>query len=189
MSDKPTVLLVHGFADNNGVFTTDKLRPFFEAAGYKVKEVDYDFTELVGVAVCDTRIAKVIAALAPEGCIAVGHSNGCAILQLASTYNAPFSQLVFISPALDSKAEVGKQVERIHVWYSPLDMPVRIAEIMHLKHWGDMGAVGYTGTDPRFINYNKQEDFKVHSYTHLDIFLANNIKFFGPEIIEKLEGK
>jgi hypothetical protein len=178
------VTLVHGFWDNNGHRTTDLLTPFFKDKQFEVEEFDYGFTGLLGVRLLNDRRAGELAERTRAETIGVGHSNGCAILQKASFLGAPFSQLVFINPALDADAGVGTQVKRIHVWHSPSDLPVRFANTFISHPWGEMGATGYKGTDPRFINYNKEDDFDVSSQSHLDIFFVKEkLDFFGPLIV------
>lgn len=185
------VVLVHGFADNNGKHTTDLLRPFFEAEGYNVREFDYGFIELISVKLHNAERGQKLAATVQSGTIGVGHSNGCAVLREASLVGAPFEQLVFINPALTSDADIGSQVRKIHVWHSKADLAVRFAQVglrWLIPSWGDMGAVGYKGNDRRFINYNKQSDFPVHSFTHLDMFaFKEKLHFFGPLIAQTVK--
>lgn len=182
-------LLVHGFnVADEGKGSTDKLRPYFEAAGYTVCELDYSWTGLVGVSLCDKKIAKVIAELAPRDAdtVAVGHSNGCAILADASREGAEFDQMVFINPAINRDEQIGPQVKRIHVWHSPGDMAVKIGRFALPWAWGDMGAVGYRGKDQRFVNYDKSK-IPPFSKSHSDMFEDAKIKVFGPLIVEKIE--
>jgi hypothetical protein len=178
------VTLVHGFWDHNGLFTMDKLTPFFEKEQFDVEDYDYGFTGLIGVRLLNDERAAELAERTESGAVGVGHSNGCAVLQKASLLGAQFSQLVFINPALDAGAEVGAQVRKIHVWHSPSDLPVRVSNIFISHPWGEMGATGYKGSDTRFINYNKENDFEVSSRSHLDIFTKEKLKFFGPLIVK-----
>ena len=188
-------LLVHGFASKGGKGSTDLLRPFFEDAGYQVAELDYNWTGLIGVRTCNKKLGKswagwcrIVASYATE-IIGVGHSNGCAILRASAWLGAPFTQLVFINPALNTKGKktrIGSLVKRVHVWHSPSDKAVRIARFLPRHPWGRMGAIGYKGNDPRWINYNKQHDFRVSSRSHGDVFDAEKLAFFGPRIVEKV---
>ena len=62
---------------------------------------------------------------------------------------------------------------------------LRVAQDTFIRRWGEMGATGYKGTDPRFINYNKEDDFDVSSQSHLDIFFVKEkLDFFGPLIVK-----
>jgi hypothetical protein len=132
------------------------------------------------------RRAKELAGKVQAGSIGVGHSNGCAILyQACKDYKAPFSQIVFINPALDEDAEFPPHLSRVFVLHSPHDYPAKIAGLFYRHPWGQMGNSGAVTTDPRVININK-ESFKVKSLTHLDMFLPSKLDFFGPLIVRLL---
>ncbi len=189
-------LLVHGFASKGGKGSTDKLRPYFEDAGYQVAELDYRWTGLIGVRTCNKKLAqswagwcRVVASYADE-IVGVGHSNGCAILRASAWLGAPFTQLVFINPALNTKGKktrLGYSANRVHVWHSPSDKAVRFARWLPRHPWGKMGAVGYKGDDDRYVNYDKQNDYEVSSRSHGDMFDDDKLPFFGPLIVSKLE--
>jgi hypothetical protein len=183
-------ITAHGFWDFDGVATTDRLRPFLEAVGYQVQEWDYGFTGLLGVRFLNGKRAKELAGIAKQnpGCVGIGHSNGCALLYRACTeHAAPFSQLVFINPALDEDVEFPSYLKHIHVWYSPHDYPVKFAGLFYKHTWGKMGQVGATRKDPRVSNYNKESElFRIKSYTHLDMFLPEKLDYFGPIIVKEL---
>lgn len=185
-------IIIHGFnVRDQGEKTTDTLRRYFEKAGYKVMEFDYDWTGVLKVRLCNGSLATALASLLKDfdvewEVVGVGHSNGCAILNEACKRGAPFYQLVYINPALDSDAKLAPQVSRAHVWYSPSDKPVKIARWLINHSWGEMGATGYMGGDPRYINYNKEHGYDVSSKEHSDVFKYEKLKFFGPKIVEKL---
>ncbi len=195
-------VLVHGFASKGGKGSTDKLRPYFEAAGYRVYELDYGYTLLPTYTRANKKLAlswvgwaRALVALqkdltGSDELVGVGHSNGCPILRLSTWLGAPFTQLVFINPALNTKGRktrVGLKVDKVHVWHSPSDKAVRVARWIPWHPWGRMGAVGYRGRDPRYRNYNKEHDYEVSSSTHGDVFDADKLPFFGPLIVDALE--
>lgn len=180
------VILLHGFnVRDEGIATVGRLAPYFEAAGFRVKRPRYGWTFLLfGVRYMNPRAARMIADMAEPGDVVVGHSNGCAIAVGAAEQGAPFSQLVLINPALDSDHKFPSQLERIHVWHSPSDAPVRWAKWLPWHTWGDMGAVGYRGPfDPRVTCYNKQNGFPVSSSGHSDIFASGKLEYFAPLIV------
>ena len=118
--------------------------------------------------------------------IAVGHSNGCAIIHMAATqFNAPIDRICYINPALEKDMVPGKQVKQIDVWYSPSDRPVQLAKYLPRHIWGEMGSTGYVGEDLRFTNFNK-EDMAVSSNEHSDFAAAEKLSFFGPLIANRL---
>lgn len=188
----PTVTLVHGAFDHNGVLTTDKLRPYLETEGWTVEEFDTGFTGLLGVRFLnhyramqlEIKATKLKKESAGE-LVGIGHSNGCAILAAASELGAPFDRLVFLNPALDRDAAVGPSVRRVDVFHSPSDIPIYIAGLF-LKHpWGRMGRNGSDGSDPRFVNHNMLADYPVKVKGHLDIFKQEKLAFYG-QIIASL---
>lgn len=187
MRKERTAILVHGFADFNGVSTTDLLRPHLETEGYRVIEFDYGFTGLLGVRFLNDRRSKELTSLVSnERCIAIGHSNGCAIINGATWYGAQFSQCVYLNPALDPDTIVAPQVERVHVYHSPSDLPVKVAKFFYRHPWGEMGAEGFRGQDQRYVNYNVETGFAQSSKGHLGLFKKEIMKFFGPLIVKNL---
>lgn len=170
-------IFVHGWLDWNGVWTLDKLRPYFEQAGYICHDFDRGFKLLHASA----RDAIRLATLTPNGAIGVGHSDGCLLLKMAANLGATFSQLVFINPALDNTADIGEQIERVHVWYAPNDWVLGIARLLPAHPWGNMGKVGYKGTDPRFRNHS------LGNRGHLGVFREKNLRYIAPAILEALK--
>jgi hypothetical protein len=194
---KPLVHLVHGFnVHDGGKETIGKLKDFFIADGYFANMVNYGWIGLGGVAIKNPKIARTLVDIVGEGDIGVGHSNGCAILHQAACEGAKFKKLVFINPALDVSRVVPPHVEEIHVWHSPSDGPVRtwsqverflpFIQTFFNHPWGEMGAKGYVGEDPRYKNFNKESDFRMSSNAHSDMFDWDKISYFGREIVKKL---
>lgn len=183
---------VHGFADNNGGLTTDRLHPFFAAEGYEPESYDYGLHLIVSP--FNNKWAKELASRVEDGAVGIGHSNGCLILQKAAYLlekadppGAKFSQLVFINPALKAGAKLPPHIKACHVWYSLLDVGLHVSRFLPWSKWGTMGATGATGGYPPFINYNKMAaPFARRSYTHLDIFIPDNLNYFGPLIARRV---
>jgi len=123
--------------------------------------------------------------------IGVGHSNGCPILRLAARLGAPFTQLVFMNPALNTKGKktrVGLKVDKVHVWHVRSDYVVRIASFIPWHPWGKMGAVGYKGKDPRYVNYDIERDYDVDGkLRHGKVFDKEWLEVMGPLIVDALE--
>lgn len=180
MERRKLAFLLHGFA-STGEGSIHLLRPYLEAAGYTVKALDYGWTGLVGVRLCDSKIARAVSQIIPVGADVWAHSNGCTIAQEMSLYGAPFSQMVFLSPALDSNAKIGKQVERVHVWTAAHDKPLWFAKFLPLHPWGDMGLRGYTGDDPRFTTY------RTTVQEHTRWFDKQNLNYYVPQMILKVK--
>lgn len=185
-STQQRCILVHGFnVRDDGTRSIGALAPYFVARGFTVKRFRYGWLFLLGVKLLNRRFARLLADFVEPGDVVVCHSNGAAIAhRAASEFFAPIAQLVLINPALDSDAQFPHQIEAIHIWHSPSDLPVRFARWIPFARWGDMGAVGYRGPyDRRVRNYNKEHSFPVSSKSHSDIFTGPRLKYFGPLIV------
>lgn len=194
---KKLVLLVHGFANPNGINTTDRLRPFFEQAGYEVVEPDYGWRLLLGVRLVNGPVAKSIAVLAnfahKQGyeVYGVGHSNGCEILRRSTEdwkdgavrvfEGAKFKQIALIDAAMDNDACFGGLVDKVHVFHNPSDWVVEVSRWLPFNPWGNMGRVGYKGKDPRVFNHK----FKVDGMTDHNDFFSKEFVSTGFDLIEK----
>lgn len=183
-----TAYLLHGFnVSDKGRSTTDALIPYLTDFGYDVAELDYGWTGRIGTRLCNEKIARMIAKMALTDSLVVGHSNGCAIAALASQYGARFEKMLLINPALNRGIKFGDYPEEIHVWHSPSDWIVRVANFIPHSIWGDMGATGYVGWDTRVMNYDKENDFEMVSNSHSDVFEDDKLAYFAPRMLEALE--
>lgn len=186
-----TVYLIHGFnVSDGGNGTTDKFVRPLNDRGYHVIELDYGHIGGVVTKLCDRKMARMVARMAEPGSVIIGHSNGCTISCMAAQYGAKFSQMVWINPALDVDVKIGTYVNRVHVWYNQDDLAVTVASWIPGVMWGEMGAVGYKGKDPRVVNYNVGRNgifprFPVKG--HSDIFTPLKFKHYSPVILDKLE--
>lgn len=176
--------LVHGFnVWDGGEATIGRLVPYFEAEGWDVRMFRYGWTGLLGVRFGNKSRAKRLKELVRPGDIGVGHSNGCAVLHMASHEGAPFSHLTYVNPALDVDAAPAEGVRSVNVWHSPSDKPVRVAKFLWRHPWGQMGAKGYFGSDQRIRNYDKEHGFRMSSSKHSDVFTDPALlDYFGPRI-------
>lgn len=178
-------VLVHGFADFSGWLTTDRLRPYLQEAGWYVHEHDYGFV-LLPELFHNKQEARKLAEflqhpLVVSDFVGIGHSNGCRVLQLACQMGAPFSRLALIHPALDRRAEFrGPKLRRVDVWHSSADWVVKLARFLPFHPWGDMGAVGYQGDDPKVRNHYRFKE------SHWAMF-GRRLKEFGPELVKTLQ--
>lgn len=184
------VIAVHGFNDkSSGKGTTLRLKPYFVKEGYNFTQHEYGWLGVLGVYLFDDNLAKKLADSITEPTILIGHSNGCAIAHLASFLNPLIKHIVYINPALNNDAVCACTVDNIDVWHSPSDIPVRVARWLPWCIWGNMGSKGFTGTDGRYTNYNKEEDFGVVSNAHSDVFTPILLDFYAPLIIKKIKEK
>ncbi len=182
---KNTVVLIHGFADFSGRWTTDKFRPLLEKAGFLVKEHDYGFS-LAPNLFNNKKESDKLAERNPE--FVVAHSNGSIIVQMASWKGLTSKMVVLINPALDTKARFGPGIKNILVLHTPTDLVLLLASWIPFHPWGKMGRVGYEGDDKRVENWNMRHkydywDTAVRVKGHLDIFRRIKLIFWGHAFI------
>ena len=185
-----TVVLLHGFADFSGRWTTDKFRPSLIKAGFEVIEQDYHFTLFPNL-LHNERESDKLAQSNPE--FVVAHSNGCRITQMASWKGLKSKMIILINPALDAKSEFGSGVETILVLHTPSDWILLLASLIPFHPWGKMGRVGYKGDDKRVRNWNMRYDHGlwrkgVRVTGHLDIFREEKRRFWENAFIGMMKG-
>jgi hypothetical protein len=127
--------------------------PYFEEEGMTTKIFSYGWIGPMGVWFLNPRIVKQLIPHVHEGDCGVAHSNGCVLLLMASIYGAPFSNFIFINPALSSNAPPApSHVKKVLVICNDQDYPVMFAAWLRQLApwapigdplWGDMGARGY----------------------------------------------
>lgn len=188
---RPQVLLIHGFnVSDKGVGSVGELRGYFAAESFPYHIHKYGHVMLLETRFMNDNIAKDVAEFienADRPVVAVGHSNGCAIIYLAMTlYGARPKHCVFINPALVRDIDLPAHCS-YDVWHSPSDRPVKLARWLprtKYRPWGDMGAVGANpkeGLD--LVNYNKEDNYLVSSNEHSDVFHTSKLSYFGPLIV------
>lgn len=150
------VVLIHGVRTTQRNRDLHKLATSFRAAGFCVAIPRYGYIPacLVGAfAWLDQRIADTMAGLIEPDDILVGHSNGATLTYLISR-KVRIKGAVLINPALECDAV--PHAGFVHVYHNRHDLVVRLADLVPFNIWGDMGARGYCGTDPRVINIDQE---------------------------------
>jgi len=148
-----TVHLVHGFnVSDGGKKTVAILEPYITEQSMKARVFSYGWLGLMGVYYLNPRIVKQLISRVKEGDSGIGHSNGCVIIHMAAFYGAPFKNVAYLNPALNSNVPLAPQIEKASVFYNDGDNAVKVAtwlrELMPWAPlgdpvWGDMGARGY----------------------------------------------
>jgi len=203
---KYIALLIHGINVHNPAYSVGKLQTFFEANGVPCIMVDYIHTGWLGARKKNPKLALKVATITRAikknngvKIVVVSHSNGCAIAHLATKqFGAHIDYLVYINPALKRTLAPGDIVERCDVYHSPSDLPVKASKLLSrltkfiskkwfdARPWGEMGAFGYKGDDPRMCNYDKENDSPVVSSGHSDLFDFDKVPFFGAVITKRI---
>ena len=117
---KPTVYLIHGIRTKDGE-ATDKLKKYFEAAGYPVVELDYGYLQWFGARFLNRRMATLLTKVLQPRSIVVGHSNGCAIASRVADKGKAIANLIMIQPALNNDWVPPENVQHMHVYYNKKD--------------------------------------------------------------------
>ena len=186
-----TVVLLHGFADFSGRWTTDKFRPFLSEAGFAVIEQDYGFTLAPNIFNNEKESSK-LAHFNPG--FVVAHSNGCRIVQMASWKGLTSRLVVLINPALDTKAKFGPGIKKILVLHTPSDKVLLLASLIPFHPWGKMGRVGHKGDDKRVENRNMRTSFvmvpwRARVKSHLGIFRTKRFGFWAQGITKLMRAE
>lgn len=140
------IYFVHGF-NETGSKWQDAVAQLPDAVNFR-----YGWRFLVTVWIASKVAAQSLASVARPGDIAVGYSNGCNVVNKAAHYGAKFAHVVYFAPALDRDTKLARQVESATVFHTPNDSVVRVAKFIPFAPWGDMGRVGYQGSDSRYRN-------------------------------------
>lgn len=166
-----TIVLVHGFnVSDGGKETILRLAEPLREAGHVVIPCKYGWLGVFGVRFCNKNIAHALASMAPANSVAIGHSNGCALIHAAAHMGAPFSRVMYINPALDNDAELAPMIDRADIYYDPGDIIAGASRWRPWSSWGNMGRVGYKGRDPRNHNHNLHHDAELGTEHHSEAF-------------------
>ncbi|RLB66444.1 MAG: hypothetical protein DRH08_06160 [Deltaproteobacteria bacterium] len=159
------VITVHGFnVRDGGESTIGKIEPALSER-HDVCDFDYGWIGLLGVKLFGKRIARNLSKQVTVGSVGIGHSNGCMELIRACEYGAPFNHLILINPALDNDINIPINVSRVDVLHNIDDDVVTMAKWYPFSYWGDMGRVGYTGSDTRVHNHETFSLFNVSGHS------------------------
>lgn len=190
----PRCFLVHGWGGvgntEYGKNHVDKLGPLVEARGWTVAQFDWDIGYFSWHPIYMWRLGARLAERVEPGDMAIGNSTGASIIYEALKRGAPFRRAILISPNLKADPCFPQNgcLEKVSVWYAPGDPVVQSAKLgaffLPGSPWGAMGATGYTGSDPRVQNHDKQNDFALSASGHADVYDDAVLSFWGPLIIE-----
>lgn len=203
--DKKTLaILVHGINTkdpNDSV--VGKLDNFFQAYGVDTHILSYGWTEVFGPAFENPRVASELSAVLHnlqeaklyEEVWLVGHSNGCAIINLcAINFGIPdiVTKAAFIAPALDAdRIPVPSINGTCYVYWNQHDTIGKLAELASKlspsqvyadRPWGDMACKGYSGK----AGYVKQYNLNDPDWPHTVV--GRKPSLYGPMIVRDMLG-
>ena len=187
----PLAVLVHGYNAGEGEATVDRLIEPFTKWGILCQQFNYSrmngaISGLLGAKFYNERRAERLnkeLSVMGKRIVAVGHSNGCAILyRFMTRYPARISHYLFINPALD-KDVTFPAGNRVTVYHTPGEVPVTMAKWIPFTLWGDMGSVGYQGEPNALVENVNTSDTNVHelhrSIGHSDKFNRYHVNYWG----------
>jgi hypothetical protein len=132
-----------------------------EGAGVPVVYHEYGDIWAVQTRLKNPGIARRLLPHIKPGDVLLGHSNGNAIWIRALLEGAPAIGMVMLNAALEPAIDIPQQLLWVHSYWNPRDEATPLTEVPLVRRvffdplWGDMGRVGYTGTDWRVgINEN-----------------------------------
>lgn len=179
---RPRAFLLHGFnVTDGGAATTDQFAPLLRDVGYEPVQLDYGWTGLVGVRLCNGKLARWLARLSRPGDVVLAHSNGCAVAAKAVDYGAELSGLVFLNPALDRDWAPGPAVQWWHVYYNARDPWTAAARWLPWHPWGAMGHDGPSSEDTRLMAVDTGERGAWGHSPVLEDFAS-----WGPEVVGRI---
>jgi alpha-beta hydrolase superfamily lysophospholipase len=168
---RPLIVLVHGYATARPAVGIGRLAAEFERHGFEVVRYDCGTLSLADVRLANPNIAAGLLSLirshAGRYVLPVGHSNGCALIDLADQLqtdqqSVAFERAAYISPALGRKTDTS--LSRIDVYHTLSDSAVWWARMIPWRrYWGDMGRVGYRGRNRSYINHDATKLVTGHS--------------------------
>jgi len=168
----PLIVLVHGYNVTHPAIGIGRLREEFARHGFPVVRYDTGKLSLVDVRAGNPNLAAGLLSMVRmadmhgQESILVGHSNGCALIDLADQlqweqHMPVFTRAAYISPALDRKTDTG--LERVDVFHTKSDDTVLWSRLLAFHPWGDMGRAGYSGRNRSYINHDATSVVHGHS--------------------------
>ncbi len=166
---KTIVILIHGFnIKDGGKSTVDKLLPYLQ--DYLTHQFDYGWIDFFRTDSLNKKLVPILAEVyngykeLGYKVVVVGHSNGCAIANLAAEHCQISNDdcFIYINPALSTLA-YPTQICKTYVLWSEYDQPTRLYKWVEKaipvikskwRPWGDMAARGYTGKLKCMVNIN-----------------------------------
>jgi len=167
------VVIVHGFNVDDPERTVGGMATDLRHRVHEVHKFRYGHAGFLDVRVANPNLAhallsqiRSIQRLAPgRDIIPIGHSNGCAIIHKAAELQQEFlfNRCIYISPAIDRKAELPDLISRCDVMHNEGDNTVWWSKWLPFHPWGDMGQKGYRGIDVRYNNHDCSDVISGHS--------------------------
>ena len=194
---KTLAIFIHGLNVKTEIGSLRKMIPFFSARGIDVIEFNYGYLWLGGAIEKNRELSRLLAHTINEAydnydsVVVLGHSNGCAIMELATNHFQKCDAYVYLHPAIDSSNSPSDKVRFTQVWFNPDDIVIKLCRYVYpfkwirkRTGWGDMGVVGYTGNDSNVTNY----EIKTHGLSGIETHRAvfHRLAIYGSKIVDTI---
>lgn len=170
------VVLVHGFNVRDPMLSVGKLAAVFEQEGVHAHLFRYGWLGLLGVRTFNDNLAEAFRCFCEgmaepgEPVVVIAHSNGATLAHRTAWLvderaddPAPFTHMVYLSPALDRDAPLAPQVKQCDVFHTKHDWAVRASSLLIGHPWGSMGAMGAYAEGTRYRNVDGTKAANGHS--------------------------
>jgi len=157
-------------------------------AGFDVRYVDYGYEYELETRIVNPMIVGAMLPYIDDGDIAIGHSNGCAIIYELMSRGAPIRAAAFINGALEQNFVLPAQIEKVRVYWNAGDEITEAAKIgaaigVTDRDWGELGHAGYSGSDPRVENVDcGTASYRIAVSGHSDFFTPLKLASWGPDV-------
>lgn len=169
------------------------LIPYLHDAGWDVRFPDYGFELAIETRPFNSMLVGALLPYFEDGDIAIGHSNGCALIYEALQRYAPLRGVVFINGALEQNFTLPKWVRFAHVYYNAGDEVTEAAKIgadlgVVDADWGPLGHGGYVGQDARVEGFDCGNTHGMPLVSgHSDFFTPAKLDLWGPFLVKKIQ--
>lgn len=168
------------------------LIPYLTAQGWDVRYVEYGYELALETRFINPMLVGAVFPYIEAGDLAVGHSNGCALIYELMKRGAPFTGAAFINGALEQDiARVG-QVGWIDCYWNPHDEITEAAKIgaelgIVDRDYGHLGGAGYLGGDDQISNINCGATQSMPAVSgHSDFFTPGKLAAWGPYLVDRI---
>ena len=184
------VHLIHGIHSHPG--SPELLIPYLVQAGLQVAYPDYGYELALETRLLNPMIQGALAPYIEPGDLLVGHSNGCAMAYELMAGGCPAIGAVFINGALETSWGLPGTCRWADVYYNQGDSITEVARLAEelgwvASAWGELGHLGYTGTDSRVANIDcgRTPDMPV-VWGHSDFFTPSKLQAWGPYLAKRI---
>lgn len=149
-----TIWIVHGIHTNDCVDWQWEMTEEFAKADMHSQVFSYGYAHAFTTRWQNPGRAQRLAERLENGDVLVGHSNGGDIIHRASWLRPEviLRGVFLFNPALDPDLGLGCEFDFCKVMHNAGDRAVRLAKIFLAHPWGEMGRVGYKGSNPKYEN-------------------------------------